>query len=73
VYFNGLPERVAAALLKKWKLKPGDVYDESYPADFLKDVAPKELAQQGGGFHVTTMKQDADANRLIVDVHFGFH
>ena len=73
VYFDGLPERVAAALLKKWKLKPGDVYDESYPADFLKDVAPKELAQQGGGFHVTSMKQDADANRLIVDVHFGFH
>jgi outer membrane protein assembly factor BamA len=34
VYFDGLPPGVATALLKKLKLKPGDVFDASYPPTF---------------------------------------
>jgi outer membrane protein insertion porin family len=73
VYFDGVPERLAAALLRKWKLKPGDVYDASYPADFLKNVAGKELAQEGSSFHSTTIKEEPDPNTLIVNLHIQFH
>jgi outer membrane protein assembly factor BamA len=71
-YFDGLPQGVAAALLKKWKLKPGDVYDASYPADFLKNTAAKELAQQGNGSRATAVKQEADATTLVVNLHIQF-
>jgi outer membrane protein assembly factor BamA len=73
VYFDGLPQGVAAALSKKWRLKPGDVYDGSYPADFLKNTAGKELAQAGSSSHATAVKQEADATALIVNLHVPFH
>ena len=73
VYFDGLPQGVAAALSKKWKLKPGDVYDGTYPADFLKNTAGKELAQAGNSSHATAVKQEADATALIVNLHIQFH
>ena len=73
VYFDGLPPGVAAALLKKWKLKPGDIYDASYPADFLKNTAGQELAQAGNNSRVTGMKREADATALIVNLHIQYH
>ena len=73
VYFDGLPQGAALALSKKWKLKPGDIYDASYPADFLKNTAGKELAQAGNNSHATAVKQEADATALIVNLHIQFH
>jgi outer membrane protein assembly factor BamA len=73
VYLDGLPPAISVALLKKWKLKPGVVYDASYPADFLKDVAAKELAQADRSSRAIAVKQEADATALIVNLHIQFH
>jgi len=44
---SGVPEKVADHLKDRWRLKPGDVYDGSYPSDFVnKEVFP---AVRGGG------------------------
>jgi outer membrane protein assembly factor BamA len=72
VYFDGVSDRAAAALLKKWKLKPGDIYDATYPLDFLKNTAGKEAALAGSSYHTSTMKQEADTNTLIVNLHIQF-
>ena len=72
VYFEGVSDRAAAALLKKWTLKPGDIYDATYPSEFLRNTAVKELAQAGSTFHNTTLKQEADAKSLIVNLHIQF-
>ncbi|MFY9804315.1 MAG: POTRA domain-containing protein [Candidatus Acidiferrales bacterium] len=71
VFFEGLPD-VAAALAKKWKLKPGDVYDATYPPDFFKNTAGKELAQAGVAYHTSSIKEAVDPSALIVNVHFQF-
>jgi outer membrane protein assembly factor BamA len=74
VYFDGLPPRAAMALSKKWRLKPGDVYDASYLDDFLRNTAGKELAQAGiVGTHTSSVKQQSDAAALIVNLHIQFH
>jgi hypothetical protein len=73
VYLDGLPPAMAVALLKKWKLKPGVVYNASYPADFLKDVAAKELTQADHSPRAVAVKQEADATALIVNLHIQFH
>ena len=72
VYMEGLPDHAASDLLKKWKLKPGDVYDALYPADFLKDTAAKDLAQQGATFRTTTIKQKTDESSLTINLHIQF-
>ena len=73
VYFDGLPQGVAATLLKKWKLKPGDVFDASYLEDFLKNTAGQELAQAGSGSRRIGVKRETDATALIVNLHFQYH
>jgi outer membrane protein assembly factor BamA len=73
VYFDGLPQGVAAALLKKWKLKPGDVFDASYSDDFVKNIAGQELAQAGSSSRRIGMKRETDANALIVNLHIQYH
>jgi outer membrane protein assembly factor BamA len=43
---SGVPQKVADHLKDRWRLKPGDVYDGSYPLDFVnKEVFP---AVRGG-------------------------
>lgn len=73
VFFDGLPEIVAVALSKKWKLKPGDVYDATYAADFAKNTAGKVLAQQGVTIHTFATREEADKDKLIVNLHLLFH
>jgi outer membrane protein assembly factor BamA len=73
VYFEGLPERAVSGLLKKWKLKPGDVYDASYLPDFLTNTAGKELVQQGVTIHTTAIKLESDEGSLTVNLHIQFH
>jgi outer membrane protein insertion porin family len=73
VHFDGLPDRTAAALLKKWKLKTGDIYDATYPPDFLKNTAGKELGQQGINYHSSNLKEESDPDTLTVNVRIQFH
>jgi outer membrane protein assembly factor BamA len=72
VYFDGVPERAAAALLKKWKLKPGDIYDANYPLEFLQFTAGREVAQAGSSYHDSTIKPEPDVAKLIVNLHIQF-
>jgi outer membrane protein assembly factor BamA len=72
VYFDGVPDRAAKALLKKWKLKTGDVYDGMYPNEFAKNIVGKEIAEQGLKLHTTVIKQVPDPNTRVVDLHFQF-
>ncbi len=72
VYFDGVPDRAAAALLKKWKLKPGDIYDANYPVEFLQKTAGQEVAQAGSSYHNSTMKAEADTAKLVVNLHIQF-
>src|SRR5271156_1419641 len=72
VYFDGLPDRAAATLLKTWKLKPGDIYDANYPPEFLQKTAPQEVGQAGGSYHSATIKPEVDATKLIVNPHIQF-
>ena len=38
---SGVPQKTADHLKERWRLKPGDVYDGSYPMDFVnKEVFP---------------------------------
>jgi outer membrane protein assembly factor BamA len=73
VYFDGVPDRGASALLKKWKLKPGDIYDATYPFDFLQNTAARELAQVRSSYRTSTVKQEADSNTSIVNLRIQFH
>jgi len=73
VHFDGLPDRAAAGLVKKWKLKVGDVYDATYPYDFLKNTADQELAQQSIRYSSVEVKETPDSNTLTVDLHIQFH
>jgi outer membrane protein assembly factor BamA len=73
VHFDGLPDRATAALVKKWKLKTGDVYDATYAIDFLKNTVAKELAQQSIRYNRTDVKETPDSNTLTVDLHIQFH
>jgi outer membrane protein assembly factor BamA len=72
IVFEGLPAAAAGALVKKWKLNPGDVYDATYLLDFLKNTAPRELAQQGVTYHTTATKETPDPSALIVNVRIQF-
>lgn len=72
IVFEGLPDAAAIALVKKWRLKPGDVYDATYPVDFLKNTAPKDLAQQGIMYRTAVTKQIPDPSTLLVNVHIQF-
>ncbi|MFZ3332971.1 MAG: POTRA domain-containing protein [Candidatus Acidiferrales bacterium] len=72
IVFEGLPEAAAAALVKKWKLQPGDVYDATYPLDFLKNTAPQVLAQQDIMYHTVATKETPDPSALLVNVRIQF-
>ena len=47
VHFEGLPEVASKELIKSWQLKPGDVYDASYPSAFVSKVAIGKLKELG--------------------------
>lgn len=72
IVIEGLPDRAAGALVKKWKLNPGDIYDATYLLDFLKNIVPKELAQQDVMVHTTASKETPDPGALLVNVRIQF-
>ena len=73
VRFDGLPDRVAQSLVKKWRLKPGDVFDGTYPLEFMKKVAPQELAGAKSPPTSSTISLQRDPQNASVDVLIAFH
>jgi outer membrane protein assembly factor BamA len=73
VHFDGLTDRAAQELVKKWRLKPGDVFDVTYASDFLKNVAPLTLHDLGilkASFQINPQR---DKQKATVDLHIVFH
>jgi outer membrane protein assembly factor BamA len=65
----GLRESDAAAVTKKWHLKPGDVYDESYETKFVRDeILPLKTASGGHG----DFDRDLDERTQVVNVKIVF-
>lgn len=72
VVFTGLTERAAKELTEGWKLKPGEVYDGTYPVDFMQKVAPTTLLKNGVQNMRTAMKLERDKQNAIVDLYIVF-
>jgi outer membrane protein assembly factor BamA len=67
--FAGIRESDATMLAKKWKLKPGDVYDESYQEKYLREeIGPLQTAAGGRGQFTSKV----DGERHVVDVQIVF-
>ena len=68
----GVPDATARVLRERWKLKPGDVYDAGYAAEFLNDVRktnPQLLA--GLGPMRMSVKQDPASHTVLVMLSWG--
>ena len=75
VEIKGFSPDDTAALLKKWRLKSGDVYDQSYAANFLRDDAReimtrivKERHSQGRQMPNLNTRETPDRQALIVNL-----
>jgi outer membrane protein insertion porin family len=69
VHFDGLTEVAVSQLIKKWRLKPGDVFDPAYAADFVKKTAPRTLHDLGIVRANVEVKPERDKQKAIVDLH----
>lgn len=72
VEFAGLSDADVNALKRKWRLQPGDVYDDTYPRDFTAlEIVP--LQRRGGApFTAPTVKTRVDPQTRTVAVRFVF-
>jgi hypothetical protein len=67
VQFVGFPESTLNALREAWKLAPGAVYDDSYPASFqVKEV----FSRRPPGGKSPVMQMEIDRARRVVNVRF---
>jgi outer membrane protein assembly factor BamA len=66
---EGVRESDAAMLAKKWKLKPGDVYDESYANKFHFEELSQLRTNTGGR---PVLQNDVDTKSNIVNVRVVF-
>ena len=57
---TGLGEQDAAALRKKWTLKPGDIYDDSFIQQFRRENGTKTVQ--------LTLEPSIDAARKVIDL-----
>ncbi len=47
LHISGIPDRQVGNLVKKWQIKPGALYDATYPSDFVEKIALPELTAAG--------------------------
>ena len=73
VHFEGLPEVASKELIKSWQLKPGDVYDASYPGAFVAKVAMGKLKELGIEKTSATVSPKAEKQKASVDLNIVFH
>lgn len=64
--FTGLPAKDAEALVKEWKLKPGDVYDDTLLNTFSFDVVRSRIAPRVAAPLVTATS--AAVVNIVIDV-----
>jgi outer membrane protein assembly factor BamA len=68
--FVGLPVEDAERLKAKWKIQAGDVYDASYPLEFLK-TALADILKPGARPHMS-IDVKPDQQKLTADVKISF-
>jgi outer membrane protein insertion porin family len=73
VHFEGLPEVASKELIKSWQLKPGDVYDASYPSRFVSKVAIGKLKELGIEKTSATVNSKPEKQKASVDLNIVFH
>ena len=73
VHFEGLPEVASKELIKSWQLKPGDVYDASYPGAFVSKVAIGKLKELGIEKTSATVSPKPEKQKASVDLNIVFH
>jgi outer membrane protein assembly factor BamA len=73
VHFEGLPEVASRELIKSWQLKPGDVYDASYPSAFVSKVAIGKLKELGIQKTSATVNSKPEKQKASVDLNIVFH
>ena len=73
VHFEGLPEVASRELIKSWQLKPGDVYDASYPSAFVSKVAIGKLKELGIQKTSATVNPKPEKQKASVDLNIVFH
>lgn len=73
VHFEGLPELASKELIKSWQLKPGDVYDASYPSAFVSKVAIGKLKELGIQKTSATVNPKPEKQKASVDLNIVFH
>ena len=69
---EGLPGNAAEGFRKAWKLKPGDVFDGSYPEEFLTKEVPLRLTRLGIKIASARESRKLDHENHRVDVTLNF-
>lgn len=73
VHFEGVTEFAAKELIKSWQLKPGDVFDASYPASFVSKVAIDKLHALGIEKTSAVVNSKPEKQKASVDLNITFH
>lgn len=68
IEFVGFSPNVAADLRKKWRLKPGDVYDSQYAGRFNLDEAGPMLRSGAASTRLPTIETRLDPVTRVVDL-----
>lgn len=72
VRFQGISEKAAAEIAKKWALKQGEIYDDTYPLDFLQKVAMPKLTEMRETKTRTNLSEQRNKQNATVDVTIAF-
>jgi outer membrane protein assembly factor BamA len=72
VRFQGISDKAATEIAKKWALKQGDIYDATYPLDFLRKVAMPTLMEMRETKARTNLSEQRNKQNATVDVTIAF-
>jgi outer membrane protein assembly factor BamA len=65
LFINGLPKGDTAALASRWKMQPGDPYDDTFFSTFQSRIVPGTL---GPGSKITESAINPDPQKHTVDI-----
>lgn len=69
VEFPGLAPGDVAGLLQRWQLKPGEVFDASYPDRFMDDEIVPRIPR---GARLPAIESRADEQKRVINVRYVF-
>jgi outer membrane protein assembly factor BamA len=72
LHISGLSDKTAAELLKKWPMKPGQLFEGTYPDEFLKKVVYPKIAEPGKAPPGVQQQLRRDKENATVDLNLAF-